>query len=112
MVDRIADPWGERTPYGPVQDDGQWPVRVDMFLEAGTADNDVERWVWSASVLHSDGDAFDFAVRDGRIVAVRGTASDRINRGRLGPNDLFGWQAIGAPDRLRRALVPCTLAAT
>ncbi|RLK25269.1 hypothetical protein DER29_3259 [Micromonospora sp. M71_S20] len=25
MVDRIADPWGERTPYGPGQ---EWPVRV------------------------------------------------------------------------------------
>jgi hypothetical protein len=61
-----------------------------MFLEAGTAEQGVERWMQSASVLHPDGDAFDFAVREGRIVGVRGTASDRINRGRLGPKDLFG----------------------
>jgi anaerobic selenocysteine-containing dehydrogenase len=105
VVDRIADPWGERTPYGPVRDGRHWPVRVDMFLEAGTAENDVERWVQSASVLHSNGDAFDFAVLDGHIVGVRGSASDRVNRGRLGPKDLFGWQAIGATDRLRRPLV-------
>src|SRR5262245_11670717 len=76
-----------------------------MYLEEGTSEDDVERWVQSASVLHSDGDAFDFAVRDGRIVGVRGRAADRINRGRLGPKDLFGWQAIGSRDRLRRPLV-------
>ncbi|MDG4809551.1 hypothetical protein O7634_22615 [Micromonospora sp. WMMD1120] len=29
MVDRIAEPWGERTPYGPGQ---EWPVRVDRYL--------------------------------------------------------------------------------
>ena len=28
-IDRIAEPWGTRTPYGPGQD---WPVRVDSFL--------------------------------------------------------------------------------
>jgi hypothetical protein len=29
-VDRIAEPWGTRTPYGPGQ---PWPQRVDMRLE-------------------------------------------------------------------------------
>ena len=76
-----------------------------MFLEDGTTETDVERWVRTASVLHSNGDAYDFAVRDGRIVGVRGHAGDRVNHGRLGPKDLFGWQAIGAPDRLRRPRV-------
>jgi len=28
-----------------------------------------------------------------------------VNRGRLGPKDLFGWQAIGNGDRLRRPLI-------
>jgi ferredoxin-nitrate reductase len=78
---------------------------VDTFLEQGTREPDVERWVRSASVLHSDGDAFEFAVRDGRIAGVRGMATDRVNRGRLGPKDLFGWPAIDAADRLRRPLV-------
>ena len=44
-------------------------------------------------MLHSNGDALDIAVKDGRIVGVRGRASDRVNHGRLGPKDLFGWQA-------------------
>ena len=46
-----------------------------MFLEDGTTEADVERWVPTASVLHSNGDAYDFAVRDGRIVGVRGHAA-------------------------------------
>lgn len=100
--DRIAEPWGARTPYGPGT---RWPVRVDTFLEDGVAAEDVERWVPSASVLHSNGDAMDIAVRGGRIVGVRGRASDRVNHGRLGPKDLFGWQANASPDRLRRPLV-------
>ena len=106
MVDRIADPWGPCTPYGPgAGAAAEWPTRIDTFLEPGTQASDVERWVRSASVLHSNGDAFEFAVRDGRIVGVRGIGTDRVNRGRLGPLDLFGWQAINAPDRLRRPLV-------
>ena len=47
----------------------------------------------------------DIAVRDGRIVGVRGRAVDRVNRGRLDPKDLFGWQANNSPDRLTRPLV-------
>ncbi len=45
----------------------------------------------------------DIAVRDGRIVGVRGRAADRVNRGRLDPKDLYGWQAntppTGSPGR-------------
>jgi hypothetical protein len=43
-----------------------------------------------------DGDAFDVAVEEGRIVGVRGRAGDRANHGRLDPKDLFGWQANAA----------------
>ncbi|QXJ22616.1 hypothetical protein AGRA3207_003647 [Actinomadura graeca] len=33
------------------------------------------------------------------MVGVRGSAGDRVNRGRLGPKDLYGWQAAqGARD--------------
>lgn len=99
---RIARPWGSRTPYGPGQD---WPERVDMCLAEGLTEADVERWVPSASVLHSNGDAFDIAVRDGRIVGVRGRATDRINRGRLDPKDLYGWQATASSDRLTTPMV-------
>jgi ferredoxin-nitrate reductase len=100
IVDRIADPWGPRTPY-----QGDWPVRVDTLLAPGVAEQDVDRWVPAASVLHSNGDAMDIAVRDGHIVGVRGRAVDRVNHGRLDPKDLYGWQANSSPDRLTRPLV-------
>ena len=85
MTDRIADPWGERTPF---PKDGEWPVRVDKYLEEGVSEGEVDRWVRSASLLHSNGDALDIAIKDGRIVGVRGRAVDRVNKGRLDPKDL------------------------
>ena len=100
--DRIAHPWGGRTPYRPGE---EWPARVDQQLADGIAPQDVQSWVRSASTLHSNGDAMDIAVANGRIVGVRGRADDRVNRGRLGPTDLFGWQANASPDRLHRPLV-------
>ncbi|QGQ20209.1 molybdopterin-dependent oxidoreductase [Cellulomonas sp. JZ18] len=101
-VDRIADPWGTRTPYAPGT---PWPQRVDMHLAEGVAPQDVDRWVQTASILHSNGDALDIAVKDGRVVGVRGRAVDRVNRGRVDVKDLFGWQANGSRDRLTRPLV-------
>jgi predicted molibdopterin-dependent oxidoreductase YjgC len=47
----------------------------------------------------------DIAVVDGRIAGVRGREDDRVNRGRLDPKDLYGWQANNSPDRLTRPLV-------
>jgi anaerobic selenocysteine-containing dehydrogenase len=108
MEDRIADPWGARTPYAPSSDDpgpSPWPVRVDAFLDNGLAEDEVDRWVQAASILHSNGDAMDVAVKDERIVGVRGRADDRVNHGRLDPKDLYGWQANLSPDRLTRPLV-------
>ncbi|MEV4279671.1 molybdopterin oxidoreductase family protein [Actinoplanes xinjiangensis] len=102
MTDRIADPWGERTPYGPGE---PWPVRVDLHLADGLSEHEVDRWARSASILHSNGDAMDIAVKDGRIAGVRGNAADRVNRGRLDPKDLYGWQANNSRDRLTRPLV-------
>ena len=102
QIDRIAEPWGTRTPYGPGE---TWPVRVDAHLAEGVDPDDVDRWVQSASILHSNGDAMDIAVKDGEIVGVRGRAGDRVNHGRLGPKDLYGWQANGSSERLTRPLV-------
>lgn len=76
-----------------------------MHLADGVEEQDVEKWVQSASILHSNGDAMDIAVKDGRIVGVRGRACDRVNHGRLGPKDLFGWQANASPDRLTVPLI-------
>jgi anaerobic selenocysteine-containing dehydrogenase len=78
---------------------------VDALLEDGVAEEDVERWVQSASTLHSNGDGFDLAVSRGRLVGIRGRAKDRVNHGRLGPKDLYGWKAVGSPDRLTQPLV-------
>jgi ferredoxin-nitrate reductase len=100
--DRITAPWGERTPYGPPE---PWPERVDCLLADGISEHEVDRWVQTASVLHSNGDGLDMAVKDGRLVGVRGRAVDRVNRGRVDPKDLYGWQANNAADRLRRPLV-------
>src|SRR5215207_5566777 len=101
-MDRIAEPWGTRTPYGR---GGEWPTRVDTFLEPGVEPGDVDDWVQSASILHSNGDGIDIAVKDGRIVGVRGRGDDRVNRGRLDPKDLYGWQANASADRLRHPLI-------
>src|SRR3954454_5600517 len=102
IFDRIAEPWGGRTPYGQGQ---QWPTRVDSYLADGLTEDDVDRWMQSASILHSNGDAMDIAVKGDRIIGVRGRADDRVNHGRLDPKDLFGWQANHSPDRLTRPLV-------
>src|SRR4051812_15601153 len=102
MMDRIEHPWGERTPYGR---DGEWPERVDIHLADGLSTGDMDAWVQTASLLHSNGDAMDIAVKDGRIAGVRGRAVDRVNRGRLDPKDVYGWQANASPDRLSRPLV-------
>lgn len=32
-------------------------------------------------------------VRNGKLVGVRGSRHDRVNRGRLGPKGLHGWEA-------------------
>lgn len=102
VEDRIERPWGARVPYAR---DTPWPVRVDGYLAEGVTPESVQRWVPTASVLHSNGDALELAVRDGRIVGVRGRPQDRVNRGRLGPKDLYGWQANHSPDRLTVPLI-------
>ncbi|MEI7033662.1 nitrate reductase [Streptomyces pratensis] len=101
-VDRIARPWGSRTPYARGE---AWPARADSHLAEGVGPESVERWVQAASILHSDGDAMDIAVKDGRMVGVRGRVTDRVNRGRLGPKDAFGWQANASQDRLTKPLI-------
>lgn len=96
-MDRIVDPWGPRTPYGRGE---RWPVRVDEHVT-----DEADAWVPTASILHSNGDGIDVAVRDGRMVGVRGRADSRVNHGRLGPKDLFGWQANHSRDRLTTPLI-------
>jgi ferredoxin-nitrate reductase len=102
VTDRIKEPWGKRTPFGQGE---TWPVRADQFLEEGVSEDEVDRWARTASILHSNGDALDIAVKEGRIVGVCGRGVDRVNKGRVDPKDLFGWQANNSEDRLKKPLV-------
>jgi ferredoxin-nitrate reductase len=91
----ITDIWGEQCPYY-----GEWSVRADQNIEA-----EPDHWVQSACVLCSNGCGLDIAVKEGRIVGVRGRTDDRVNRGRLGPKGLHGWMANNSKDRLTKPLV-------
>ncbi|MGA5563344.1 molybdopterin oxidoreductase family protein [Streptomyces platensis] len=99
MADRIAEVWGERTPFGR---GGRWPRRPDQYLTVPV--EHVEQWVPSACVLCSNGCGLDIAVAGGRMVGVRGREDDRVNHGRLGPKGLYGWQAHHSSDRLTQPL--------
>ncbi|GAA4044944.1 molybdopterin oxidoreductase family protein [Agromyces indicus] len=101
--DRIQDVWGPRRPFAR---SSHWPERIDQQLAEGVAEEDVDRWVRSACVLCSNGCGCDIAVKDGRMVGVRGHADDPVNRGRLGPKGLFAsWQGMANRDRLTTPLV-------
>jgi len=102
-LSRTADVWGERTPVGR---GGHWPSRVDQALADGLTEAEVDQWVTSACLLCSNGCGCDIAVKDGRMVGVRGRPDDIVNRGRLGPKGLYGstpWAL--SPDRLTRPLL-------
>src|SRR5947209_2504123 len=95
--DSIENVWGERTPY---YGDKQWPVRVDQRVN-----EEPDGWVQSCCVLCTNGCGLDIAVKDGRIVGVRGRADDRVSRGRLGPKGLHAWEANHSADRLTTPMV-------
>ncbi|WP_328470173.1 molybdopterin oxidoreductase family protein [Actinoplanes sp. NBC_00393] len=102
-MDRISDIWGTRNPHSRGT---TWPARVDLHLDEGLTEAQVDRWVPSACVLCSNGCGCEIAVKDGRMVGVRGRADDPVNGGRLGPKGLYGstpWSR--SPDRLTRPLI-------
>src|SRR3954468_1453519 len=94
--DSIRDVWGPRTPNLRAQ----WPPPPDVRLL-----EEPETWVQSWCVLCSTGCGLDIGVRDGRMVGVRGRTKDRVNKGRLGPKGLHGWEANQAADRLTTPLI-------
>src|SRR3954453_19415483 len=93
----VQDVWGGRTPFVGAE---QGPERVDHRVT-----EEPDRWVQSACVLCSNGCGVDIGVKDNRIVGVRGGASDLVNRGRLGPKGLNGWEANNSADRLTHPLI-------
>ncbi|KAL2015210.1 hypothetical protein VTK56DRAFT_6062 [Thermocarpiscus australiensis] len=91
----IEDIWGPRTPYK-----DEWPTRVDLACDA-----EPEIWVQSACVLCSNGCGLDIGVKNGKVVGVRGRATDRVNKGRLGPKGLNGWKAMYDKGRLTHPMI-------
>lgn len=92
--DSIEDIWGARSPYY-----DNWPVREDYRQVA-----EPEQWYQSACVLCSNGCGMDVGVKDNQVVAVRGRAVDRVNKGRLGPKGLHA--SIGLNQHKDRLLNP------
>ena len=93
----IDDIWGPRTPHA----SGSWPVRVDERTRRRG------RALGALGLrLCSTGCGMDVGVAGGRIVGVRGRADDRVNRGRLGPKGLHGWEANTSDERLTHAADP------
>jgi anaerobic selenocysteine-containing dehydrogenase len=64
--------------------------RVDTYLGI-TGEPDA--WVHSACILCSNSCGVDIAVKDGRIVGVRGAADHSVNFGHVGPKGRYGWVA-------------------
>jgi anaerobic selenocysteine-containing dehydrogenase len=73
-------------------------------LSDGLTHDEVDAWVPSACLLCSNGCGLDIAVKDGRMVGVRGRAADRVNHGWLGPKGLYGWQGE-LHDRLTQPMI-------
>src|ERR1700710_3147987 len=95
--DSIRDIWGSRHPFLGARNR---PERSDS-----RAAEEPAHWVQSACVLCSNGCGLDIGIKDGRIVGVRGRADDVVNKGRLGPKGLHGWEANHSTDRLLRPLI-------
>jgi anaerobic selenocysteine-containing dehydrogenase len=56
-------------------------------------DGEPDKWVHSACLLCSNGCGLDIAVKDGRIVGVRGDTRHPVNFGHLGPKGKNSWVA-------------------
>src|SRR3954447_19002884 len=68
-------------------------------------DGEPDRWVHSACLLCSNGCGLDIAVKDNRIVGVRGDARHPVNFGHLGPKGENGWRANASPRRGTRPMI-------
>jgi anaerobic selenocysteine-containing dehydrogenase len=79
---------------------GVWPARVEERTLSRP-----DRWIASACVRCAHGCGLDVGVRSGRIVALRGRATDPANRGRLCERGLRGFERNESRDRLTRPLL-------
>lgn len=66
---------------------------------------EVDKWEYSTCNICSVGCGCYTAVKDGKIVGVKGNGDHPVNRGRLGPKGENQWYANNAPDRLTTPLI-------
>lgn len=76
--------------------------RIDQSVYS---QGDVDKWVYSTCNICSVGCGCYTAVKDGKIVGIKGNGEHPINRGRLGPKGENQWHANNAPDRLKTPLI-------
>lgn len=76
--------------------------RIDQNIYS---QGEVDKWVYSTCNICSVGCGCYTAVKDGKIVGIKGNGDHPINRGRLGPKGENQWYANNAPDRLTTPLV-------
>ncbi|QTD43074.1 molybdopterin-dependent oxidoreductase [Sporosarcina sp. Te-1] len=76
--------------------------RVDQNIYS---QGEVDRWVYSTCNICSVGCGCQIAVKDEKIVGIKGNKDHPINRGRLGPKGENQWYANNAPDRLLTPLI-------
>lgn len=64
-----------------------------------------DNWVYSTCGFCGTGCGIEIGVKEGRAVAVRGTADYPVNEGLLCAKAIYQWQFIDAPDRGRQPLL-------
>ncbi|WP_051344371.1 molybdopterin-dependent oxidoreductase [Alicyclobacillus herbarius] len=76
--------------------------RIDINVYS---QGEVDRWVYSTCNICSVGCGCFIAVKDNKIVGIKGNGKHPVNRGRLGPKGENQWYANNSPDRLLTPLV-------
>ncbi|WP_047757529.1 molybdopterin-dependent oxidoreductase [Geobacillus sp. ZGt-1] len=66
---------------------------------------EIDKWVYSTCGICSNGCGCYIAVKDNRIVGIKGNVRYPVNRGRLGPKGENQWWANNSLDRLTRPLI-------
>jgi anaerobic selenocysteine-containing dehydrogenase len=64
--------------------------RIDINLGI---EGEPDKWVHSACILCSNGCGVDIAIKDEKMVGVRGAANHPVNFGHLGPKGKYSWVA-------------------
>lgn len=86
----------QREPRVPVKREDHMQPRIDTNL---SIKGEPDKWVHSACVLCANGCGLDIAVKNGRIVGVRGNPDHPVNFGHLGPKGEHGWVANNSKAR-------------